>query len=65
MEKEDDIICIELLRRKYLGNKSIFQITKGSGSQLWKGLLKVRSWFQWGRVIRVRSGQQTRFWEDT
>lgn len=65
LERGGESICIELLRRKYLGDKSIFQIKNVSGSQFWRGILKVRKWFQRGRVMEVGSGFQTRFWEDT
>ena len=61
LEANDLSICCELLRKKYLGNKSIFQIKRISGSQFWRGLLSTRQWFQWGRVTKVKSGQQTRF----
>ena len=64
LERGDESVCVELLRKKYPGNKSIFQIKNGMGSQFWRGILKVREWFQWGRKMKVLSGQQTRFWED-
>src|SRR6185503_10235949 len=52
----------QLLCKKYLGDKSIFQLTRNIGSQLWKSLLSVCQWFQWGRKVRIREGKQTRFW---
>ena len=64
LEANDLSICCELLRKKYLCNKSIFQIKRISESLFWRGLLSTRQWFQWGRVIKVKSGQQTRFWLD-
>ena len=57
-------ICCDLLRKKYLGEKSIFQLKRKSGSQFWRGLLECRDWFQWGRRMEVKSGIQTRFWHD-
>lgn len=53
------------IEEKYLGNRSIFQINRMSGSQFWRGLLSIRHWFQRGRTVRVRSGAQTSFWHDT
>ena len=64
LENGPNNVCCELLKRKYLGSKNIFQIKKVSGSQFWRGLLGVRKWFQWGRAMKVRSGRQTSFWED-
>ena len=64
LEREDSNICCNLLRRKYLGEKSIFQIKSRQGSQFWRSLLDIRGWFQRGRVIQVISGRQTRFWQD-
>ena len=64
LEKRDDSIRIQLLCRKYLGDKRIFQLTRSVGSQFWKGILSVRQWCQWGRIMHVHSGRQTRFWLD-
>ena len=41
LEVEEGSLCVELLRKKYLGNRSIFQITRTSGSQFWRGLLAI------------------------
>ena len=62
LEKGDSSMCCELLRRKYLGMRSIFQIKRVSGSQFWRGLLDIRKWFDFGRVMKVKSGTQTDFW---
>lgn len=51
LENETKNMCCELLRRKYLGIRNIFQIKRVSGSQFRKGLLGVREWFQWGRAM--------------
>ena len=64
LEKGTSNVCCDLLRKKYLGDKSIFQIKRKTGSQFWRGLLETRDWFQWGRAMKVRSGTQTRFWHD-
>jgi hypothetical protein len=65
LERGDNSICCELLRRKYLGQKSIFQIKRINGSQFWRGILEVRQWYQIGRAMKVSIGVQTRFWEGT
>jgi len=42
LEVEEGSLCVKLLRKKYLGNRSIFQITRTSGSQFWRGLLAIK-----------------------
>ena len=64
LERGDNNICCNLLRRKYLGEKSIFQIRGRQGSQFWRSLLDIREWYQKGRIVQVVSGRQTRFWHD-
>lgn len=64
LERGDNSLCCFLLRRKYLGQKSIFQIKNKRGSQFWRSLLDIRKWYQMGRKVEVRSGQQTSFWHD-
>ena len=64
LERGDNSLCCNILRNKYLGHKSIFQVRNRKGSQFWKSLLDVRKWFQMGRCIRIKSGMQTRFWHD-
>jgi len=52
LERCDSSIYVQLLRRKYLGEQSIFQQKKKlRGSQFWRDLLSIRHWFQQGRVI--------------
>lgn len=64
LERGSDNLCFELLRRKYLGQKSIFQIKNRKGSRFWKFLLDVRFWYQKGRKVVVKSRTQTSFWHD-
>ena len=64
LERGDNNLCCSLLRKKYLGHKSIFQIRGRHGSQFWRSLLDIREWYQRGRMIQVVSGKQTRFWHD-
>lgn len=61
LERGDESVCCAPLRKKYLGQKSIFTIQQRGGSQFWRDLPDVREWYQRGRVIKVRSGNQTRF----
>jgi hypothetical protein len=51
LERGDNNLCCSLLRKKYLGQKSIFQIRGRQGSQFWRSLLDIREWYQRGRMI--------------
>jgi len=42
LERDDNNLCCSLLKKKYLGDKSIFQIKNINGSQFWRSLLDVR-----------------------
>ncbi|KAG2570731.1 hypothetical protein PVAP13_7KG023463 [Panicum virgatum] len=61
VEKNENSICVQLLCKKYLGDKSIFQLTRNVGSQIWKGLLSVRQWCQRGRRVQVRGANKLDF----
>ena len=61
VEKNENSICVQLLCKKYLGDKSIFQLTRNVGSQFWKGLLSVRQWCQRGRRVQVRGANKLDF----
>jgi hypothetical protein len=64
LERDDNSLCCSLLKNKYLGNKSIFQVKTRKGSQFWRSLLDIREWYQRGRGINIKSGLQTKFWHD-
>ena len=55
----------QLLKNKYLGEKSLSQISRRQGdSQFWSGLMNIKDQFlRWGH-FEVRNGQATRFWKD-
>lgn len=61
---EGSLVC-NLFRKKYLGDKSIFQLKSRKGSQFWTGVLDVWEYYSRGRRMVVSSGKQTRYWEDT
>lgn len=54
-----------LLKRKYLGEKTLTEATKPiEDSQFWTGLMEIKDHlFESGRFL-VQSRKQTRFWED-
>jgi len=55
----------KLLKRKYLENKTLSQVTKQpADSQFWYGLMNVKDYF-WARgKFEVKNGEKVRFWED-
>ena len=55
----------QLLKNKYLGDKSLTQISRRPGdSHFWSGLMAIKDQFlRWGH-FQVRDGQATRFWKD-
>jgi hypothetical protein len=64
LERGDDTLCCNLLRRKYLKGKGIYSCKNKSGSQFWKGLLSIKDEIGRGMSYIVRDGQKTRFWMD-
>ena len=55
----------ELIRNKYLKNKTLSQIEKKNGfSQFWNGLLGVKDIFLSLGKFKLDNGTQIRFWED-
>jgi hypothetical protein len=55
----------EVIRKKYICNKSIGQVRRKPGdSHFWTGLMKVRDMFLERGVFTVNNGRDIRFWED-
>jgi hypothetical protein len=55
----------QLLRNKYLGDKSITQVSRKSGdSQFWSGLINIKDQFLSMSSFKLQDGKQIRFWED-
>jgi hypothetical protein len=61
----EDGMWQQLLKNKYLGDKSLTQISRRPGdSHFWSGLMAIKDQFlRWGH-FQVRDGQATRFWKD-
>jgi hypothetical protein len=55
----------QLLKNKYLGDKSLTQISRRPGdSHFWSGLMAIKDQFlRWGH-FQVRDGKATKFWKD-
>jgi hypothetical protein len=64
LERGDNTLCCNLLRKKYLGEKSIYSYKKKSGSQFWKGVLSTRDEAARGLIYIVGDGKKARFWLD-
>lgn len=55
----------QILRRKYLANKTLGQVSQKPGdSHFWSGLMKVKNTFLAFGVFKVNDGCGVRFWED-
>jgi hypothetical protein len=55
----------QLLRNKYLGDKSITQVSRKLGdSQFWSGLMNIKDQFLSMSSFKLQDGKQIRFWED-
>jgi hypothetical protein len=55
----------EILKKKYLKNKTLSQVEKKRGdSHFWSGLMDVKNMFLERGHFSVQDGAQTRFWED-
>jgi hypothetical protein len=64
LERGDYTLCCNLLRKKYLGEMSIFSYKKKSGSQFWKSVLSTRDEAARGLIYIVGDGRKARFWLD-
>jgi hypothetical protein len=55
----------QLIRNKYLGFKTITQVTRNPGdSQFWSGLMNVKNDFLSMGSFIVQDGKEISFWED-
>ena len=61
----EDGIWQQILTNKYLGSKSLTQVSqKPDDSHFWSSLMKVKDEFLGLGTFEVGAGNQTRFWED-
>ena len=61
----EDGVWQQLLRNKYVGSKTVSQMSwKAGDSHFWAGLMSVKSsFFRYGS-FRIKDGSEIRFWED-
>jgi hypothetical protein len=64
IESGDDNLCIRLLWKKYLGQRSMYQKTFRGSAFFWAGLLKVKEWYKFGGEMLIGDGTNMRFWLD-
>ena len=61
----EDGVWQDLLRKKYLKNKTIGEAHwKPGDSHFWSGLMKAKDRFLDLSIFNIHNGSQTRFWED-
>jgi hypothetical protein len=61
----EDGMWQRLLRKKYLGTKTLTQLAKKPGdSHFWSGLMDVKDLIVDRGSFKINNGLQTRFWED-
>lgn len=57
---------VQILRKKYLQNKTLAQVTaRSSDSPFWKGLMRSKNAFFHRTRFIISNDESTRFWEDT
>jgi hypothetical protein len=60
-----DGACQQLLRNKYMGNKTLTQVNrKPEDSQFLIGLMNIKDQFLSMGNFKLQDGNQIRFWED-
>lgn len=64
LERGDDNTCINLLRKKHLGEKGFFSCKFRGGSQFWKSLHEAKESCKRGIKHVVNNGKKTSFWSD-
>lgn len=64
LDRGDKCMALEVLRRKYLKDRSFCQTNQRGASQFWQGLGKAREWYERGTKWRLGNGKKIRFWHD-
>ena len=57
-------LCYQLLRPKYLHNKTLMNSKNRTCSQFWKGIQTVKYKIRFGLGFKVHNGRDTIFWDD-
>lgn len=64
LDKGNESMALNVLRKKYLQGKSFCQSKQKGGSQFWQGLEGIKEWYEKGTRSRVGNGRKVRFWHD-
>ena len=64
LDKGGNNMALEVVRRKYLEDKSFCQSKQRGSSQFCQGLEKAREWYEKGTRWKVGNGKKVRFWHD-
>jgi hypothetical protein len=62
LERVDDNMCYNLLRKKYLKGKGFFNSSYRGASQFWEGLHEAKPYCQRGMKHILGNGKKIRFW---
>jgi hypothetical protein len=64
LERGDDDVRCNLLRKKYLKEKGFFSSSHRGASQFWKGLHEAKPYCQRGMKHILGNGKKIRFWQE-
>jgi len=64
LDSGEKSLALEVLRKKYLNDKSFCQSKQKGCSQFWQGLGKAREWYGRGTKWILGNGRKIRFWHD-
>lgn len=64
LDSGEKSLALEVLRKKYLNDKSFCQSKQKGCSQYWQGLGKAREWYERGAKWILGNGRKVRFWHD-
>jgi hypothetical protein len=64
LDRGDNNLALEVLRKKYLKDKSFCQVECRGSSQFWQGLEKAKEWYERGLKWNIGNGKKIRFWHD-
>ena len=64
LDQREGDLCCQLLRAKYLGNRSLMNCNKRNVSQFWRGVQSVKHMIRYGVTFKVQNGRDTIFWDD-
>lgn len=58
LDSGENIMALEVLRKKYLNDQSFCQSKAKGSSQFWQGLMGVRDWYERGTRQKIGNGKK-------